>query len=108
MDRAKDLVIRGGENIACAEVENAIYQHDAVAEAIVFAVPDERLGEVPGTAVVLRPGHQLDADGLRAHLDSLIASHKIPAHIWFQETPLPRNASGKYLKRQVRDELLSP
>ncbi len=108
VDRAKDLVIRGGENIACAEVENAIYQHDAVAEAIVFAVPDERLGEVPGAAVVLRPGHELDADGLRAHLDGLIASHKIPAHIWFQETPLPRNASGKYLKRQVRDELLSP
>ncbi len=107
VDRAKDLVIRGGENIACAEVENAIYQHDAVAEAIVFAVPDERLGEVPGTAVVLRPGHQLDADGLRAHLDSLIASHKIPAHIWFQETPLPRNASGKYLKREVRENLLN-
>ena len=108
VDRAKDLVIRGGENIACAEVENAIYQHDAVAEAIVFAVPDERLGEVPGTAVVLRPGTELDAETLRAHLDSRLAPHKIPAHIWFQETPLPRNASGKYLKRQVRDELLSP
>lgn len=108
VDRAKDLVIRGGENIACAEVENAIYQHDAVAEAIVFAVPDERLGEVPGTAVVLRPGTELDADTLRAHLSDRLAPHKIPAHIWFQETPLPRNASGKYLKRQVRDELLSP
>ncbi len=108
VDRAKDLVIRGGENIACAEVENAIYQHDAVAEAIVFAVPDERLGEVPGAAIVLRPGTNLDADGLRAHLDGRLAPHKIPARIWFQETPLPRNASGKYLKRQVRDELLSP
>jgi acyl-CoA synthetase (AMP-forming)/AMP-acid ligase II len=108
VDRAKDLVIRGGENIACAEVENAIYQHDAVAEAIVFAVPDERLGEVPGAAVVLRPDTELDAGTLRAHLDSRLAPHKIPTHIWFQKYPLPRNASGKYLKRQVRDELLSP
>lgn len=107
VDRAKDLVIRGGENIACAEVENAIYQHDAVAEAIVFAVPDERLGEVPGAAVVLRPGTELDADTLRTHLDSRLAPHKIPAHIWFQESPLPRNASGKYLKREVRENLLN-
>ncbi len=107
VDRAKDLVIRGGENIACAEVENAIYQHDAVAEAIVFAVPDERLGEVPGAAVVLLPGRELDANGLRAHLDGRLAPYKIPAHTWFLDTPLPRNASGKYLKRQVRDELLT-
>ena len=108
VDRAKDLVIRGGENIACAEVESAIYEHDAVAEAIVFAVPDERLGEVPGAAVVLRPGCELDADSLRARLDGRLAAFKIPAHIWFLNTPIPRNASGKYLKRQVRDELLSP
>ena len=108
VDRAKDLVIRGGENIACAEVESAIYEHDAVAEAIVFAVPDERLGEVPGAAVVLRPGRQLDADSLRTHLDDRMAAFKIPVHIWFLNTPIPRNASGKYLKRQVRDELLSP
>ena len=107
VDRAKDLVIRGGENISCAEVENAIYQHDAIAEAIVFAVPDERLGEVPGAAVVVLPGRELDADGLRAHLDGRLALYKIPARIWFQKSPLPRNASGKYLKRQVRDELLN-
>ena len=108
VDRVKDLVIRGGENIACADVENPIYQHDAVAEAIVFAVPDERLGEVPGAAVVLRPGRELDADGLRAYLNGRLAPHKIPVHIWFLEGPLPRSASGKYLKRQVREELLSP
>ncbi|MCY4273609.1 MAG: class I adenylate-forming enzyme family protein [bacterium] len=108
VDRAKDLVIRGGENIACAEVENAVYEHDAVAEAIVFAVPDERLGEVPGAAVVLRPGAELNADGLRTHLGGRLAPYKIPAHVWFRRSPLPRNASGKYLKRQVRDELLAP
>ncbi|WP_420638808.1 class I adenylate-forming enzyme family protein [Candidatus Poriferisocius sp.] len=106
VDRAKDLVIRGGENIACAEVENAIYQHDAVAEAIVFAVPDDRLGEVPGAAVVLRPGQGLDADALRSHLDGRLAAYKIPERIWFLDSPLPRNASGKYLKRLVRDQLL--
>ncbi len=108
VDRAKDLVIRGGENIACAEVENAIYQHDAVDEAVVFAVPDERLGEVPGAAVVLRPGSELDADDLRAHLRERLAAFKVPDQIWLLDAPLPRNASGKYLKRQVRDQLLSP
>ena len=107
VDRAKDLVIRGGENISCAEVENAIYSHDAVAEAIVFAVPDDRLGEVPGTAIVLRPGHELDATTLRTHLQARLAPHKIPTQIWFQNDPLPKNASGKYLKRQVRAQLLN-
>ena len=107
VDRAKDLVIRGGENISCAEVENAIYQHEAVAEAIVFAVPDERLGEVPGAAVVPRPGHNLDTATLRSHLQPLLAPHKIPTQIWFQTTPLPRNATGKYLKREVRENLLN-
>ena len=107
VDRAKDLVIRGGENIACAEVENAIYEHDAVAEAIVFAVPDERLGEVPGAAVVLRSGGEFDADALRSHLQGKLAPYKIPDRIWFLKAPIPRNASGKYLKRQVRDECLT-
>ena len=57
---------------------------------------------------MLRPGGDLDSDGLRAHLDGRLAPYKIPAHIWFLTTPLPRNASGKYLKREVREQLLSP
>ncbi|MCY4036891.1 MAG: AMP-dependent synthetase, partial [bacterium] len=63
---------------------------------------------VPAAAVVLRPGAELNADGLRTHLGGRLAPYKIPAHVWFRRSPLPRNASGKYLKRQVRDELLSP
>ena len=106
VDRAKDMVLRGGENVYCSEVEVAIYQHDAVAEVAVFGVPDERLGEDVGAVVVLREGAELDADELRAFLDGRIAKHKIPATVWFRETQLPRNANGKFLKRELRTELL--
>ena len=106
VDRAKDMVLRGGENVYCSEVEAAIYEHDAVAEAAVFGVPDERLGEEVAAVVVLRPGTALDADGLRGFLDGRIAKHKIPATVWFRETPLPRNANGKFMKRELRAELV--
>ena len=89
VDRAKDMVLRGGENVYCSEVEAAIYEHDAVAEAAVFGVPDERLGEDVGAVIVLRDGAELDADGLRAFLDGRIAKHKIPATIWFRDDPAP-------------------
>ena len=106
VDRAKDMVLRGGENVYCSEVESAIYEHDAVAEAAVFGVPDERLGEDVGAVIVLRQGAQLDADELRAFLDGRIAKHKIPASIWFRDSQLPRNANGKFLKRELRAELV--
>ena len=106
VDRAKDMVLRGGENVYCAEVEAAIYEHDDVAEAAVFGVPDERLGEDVAAVVVLRAGATLDADGLRGFLDGRIAKHKIPATVWFRETPLPRNANGKFLKRELDAELV--
>ena len=106
VDRAKDMVLRGGENVYCSEVESAIHEHDDVAEVAVFGVPDERLGEDVGAVVVLRAGTSLDADGLRDFLDGRIAKHKIPATVWFRETPLPRNANGKFLKRELRAELL--
>ncbi len=106
VDRAKDMVLRGGENVYCSEVEAAIYQHDDVAEVAVFGVPDERLGEDVGAVVVLRSGAELDADALRDFLDGRIAKHKIPATVWFRETPLPRNANGKFMKRELRAELL--
>jgi acyl-CoA synthetase (AMP-forming)/AMP-acid ligase II len=105
VDRAKDMVLRGGENVYCAEVEAAIYTHDAVAEAAVFGVPDERLGEDVAAAVVLRPGASVDDGELRRYLGTRIARHKIPARIWFLDEPLPRNASGKFLKRELRDRL---
>lgn len=105
VDRKKDMVLRGGENIFCAEVETVIYAHPAVAECSVFGIPDDRLGEEVGVAIVTKPGETLDEDGLRAHCAATMAKHKIPRYIWFQEDPLPRNASGKFLKRELRDKL---
>tara|TARA_R110000772_G_scaffold141114_7_gene250552 strand:- start:56688 stop:58388 length:1701 start_codon:yes stop_codon:yes gene_type:complete len=105
VDRAKDMVLRGGENVYCAEVENALFAHDAVAECVVFAVADERLGEEVGAAVHLHPGAVLDATQLRAHCAGQLAAFKVPRHIWFLAEPLPRNASGKFLKRELRETL---
>ena len=102
VDRIKDIIIRGGENISCIEVEAAIYEHEAVVEAAVFGLPDERLGEVVGAAVVLHEAGSLDADALRAHLAEHLAGFKIPAHIWFRDEQLPRIASGKIFKRQLK------
>ncbi|MDP6980190.1 MAG: class I adenylate-forming enzyme family protein [Myxococcota bacterium] len=103
VDRAKDMVLRGGENIYCAEVEAAIFANDAVAECTVFGVPDDRLGEEVGAAIVTSA--PLDADALRGFLKERIAGFKVPRYIWFMEEALPRNASGKFLKRELRDRL---
>ncbi len=105
VDRIKDMVLRGGENVYCAEVESALYEHADVSECSVFGVPDDRLGEEVGVAVFLQEGATTTADNLREHCSSLIAKHKIPRYIWFTEEPLPRNANGKFLKRELRDTL---
>jgi long-chain acyl-CoA synthetase len=105
VDRKKDMVLRGGENIYCAEVEATIHQHAAVAECCVFGVPDPRLGEEVGVALVTRPGEVFTAETLREHLSGLVARHKIPRYVWILDTPLPRNASGKFLKRELRESL---
>jgi len=105
VDRAKDMVIRGGENVYCAEVEAAIYEHPAVAEATVFGVPDDRLGEEVGAAVFCKDGERVDPEALRAHCRDLIAGFKVPRYIWLLNEPLPRNANGKFLKRELRDRL---
>ena len=105
VDRKKDLVIRGGENISCTEVEAVVYRHPAVLECSVFGVKDERLGEEIGIAIFLKPGHQLDETDLRKHCLELVAKHKVPRYVWFLEEPLPRNASGKFLRRELRDRL---
>jgi long-chain acyl-CoA synthetase len=107
VDRKKDMVLRGGENVYCAEVEAAIYRHPAVAECCVFGVPDSRLGEEVGAAVLLKPGERVDAGSMREFVGSLIASYKVPRHIWFMSDPLPRNANGKFLRRELRDRLAS-
>jgi len=105
VDRKKDMVLRGGENIYCAEVEAAIHRHEAVAECCVFGAPDPRLGEEVAAAIVLRADQALSPDDLRAHCAKLIARHKIPRYLWLLDQPLPRNASGKFLKRELRESL---
>ena len=105
VDRAKDMVIRGGENVYCSEVETAIYHHDAIAEACVFGIPEERLGEEVAAVLVLRPGASLTEDELRQFLAASLAKHKIPTKIWFRNEPIPRNANGKFLKRELKKEL---
>jgi len=103
VDRKKDMVLRGGENVYCVEVEAAIYRHPAVAECSVFGVPDDRLGEEVAAAVFLKAGETLDADALREEMAKHIAKHKLPRFVWFVDDPLPRNASGKFLRRELRD-----
>lgn len=105
VDRVKDMVLRGGENVYCAEVEAALFAHEAVAECSAFGVPDDRLGEEVGAAVVCKPGTSIDAAELREVASKLMAKHKIPRYLWVLTEALPRNASGKFLKRELRESL---
>ncbi|NDU75369.1 AMP-binding protein [Actinomadura sp. DSM 109109] len=107
VDRAKDMLIRGGENIYCAEVEAALYEHPAVADCAVIGVPHQVLGEEVGAVVVPRPGAAVSARGLQEFLGGRIAAFKVPAHVWFREQGLPRNPGGKILKTRLREELLA-
>lgn len=107
VDRKKDMVLRGGENIYCAEVESTLYTHPAIAECCVFGVPDDRLGEEVGAAIVLNAGQSLTEVELRDHCTAVMAKHKVPRYIWFLDDALPRNASGKFIKRELRDRLSS-
>ncbi|MFI7689384.1 acyl-CoA synthetase [Nonomuraea sp. NPDC049655] len=102
VDRKKDMIKSGGENVASREVEEVIYQHPAVAEAAVFGVPDERWIEAVTAAVVLREGAGLTAAELNAFLRERLASFKTPKNVVFVDA-LPKNASGKVLKRELRD-----
>jgi long-chain acyl-CoA synthetase len=102
VDRAKDMVIRGGENISSIEVEAALYAHPGVLEAAVFAVPHQVLGEEVGAVVHPTPGATVTVDELRAHAAGVLAPFKVPAHIWLSDEPLPRGATGKLLKRDIR------
>ncbi len=105
VDRKKEMVLRGGENVFCSEVEGVLYKHSAVAECVVFAVPDERLGETVGAAVYLKGNQTLTENALKEFCMEHLAKYKVPANVWFLEDPLPRNASGKFLKKQIVSEL---
>ena len=107
-DRAKDMVLRGGENVYCAEVEAVLYEHPAVHEAAVFGIPHERLGEEVAAAVMLRSGETATAEDLQAHVAEHLAAFKVPTKVVLWSEPLPRNASGKILKRELRDLVADP
>jgi long-chain acyl-CoA synthetase len=107
VDRAKDMVLRGGENVYCAEVEAAIYEHPAVHEAAVFGLPHERLGEEVAAAVLPRPGATIEVEHMQAFLEERIARFMVPTRWFVQEAPLPRGATGKILKREIRDQVLA-
>ncbi|MFK8018611.1 MAG: class I adenylate-forming enzyme family protein [Pseudomonadales bacterium] len=105
VDRIKDLVIRGGENIGCGAVEAAILEHPAVHEVAVYGVPDERLGEEVGASLYcLENMPAPDADSLREFLSTRLARYEIPRYLTFAPLPLPRTESGKIFKRQVKAE----
>jgi long-chain acyl-CoA synthetase len=105
VDRIKDLIIRGGENIGCGQVEAALLKHPDVHEAAVYAVPDERLGEEVGATVYASA--TLDVDALRDFLNTHLARFEVPRYIRTSAEPLPRTASGKILKRQLRDDAVA-
>jgi long-chain acyl-CoA synthetase len=106
-DRAKDMILRGGENIYCAEVEATIYEHPAVYEAAVYGIPDERLGEELACHVMVKEGETLDAGELQKFVGERLAKFKVPSVITIVNESLPRNASGKILKRDLRDALIA-
>ena len=105
-DRAKDMLIRGGENIYCMEVENALYEHPNIMDAAVVGVPDKVLGEEVGAVVQLTPGPELNTQGLRAFLENTLAAFMIPKFLLCLYEPLPRNANGKILKPEAKAQLL--
>jgi long-chain acyl-CoA synthetase len=102
VDRAKDMLIRGGENVYCIEVESALYDHPAVMDAAVVGIPHKVLGVEVGAVVQLKPGKSATEADLRAHVASQLAAFKVPVEIQFQADPLPRNANGKILKAELR------
>ena len=101
VDRKKDMIIRGGYNVYPREIEEVLYEHPAVSEAAVIAVPDDAMGEEVGAAIVLRSGHDAGADDIRAFVKERVAAYKYPRRIWFLDA-LPKTATGKIMKREIQ------
>ena len=102
IDRAKDMLIRGGENIYCVEVENVLYDHPDVMDAALVGIPHKTLGEEPGAVVHLRPGGTATEEELRAHVRQRLAGFKVPVKVVFWPETLPRNANGKIVKTELK------
>ncbi|MBU2980493.1 acyl--CoA ligase [Lentibacter algarum] len=107
LDRKKNIIIRGGENIACLDVEGALHGHPDVLEAVAFSVPDERLGEVVGAALHLREGAATTLEEMLEFLDGTLAKYKLPAHLWTQHQSFPRAATDKSDRRAIRTACLN-
>ncbi|HEY1638670.1 MAG TPA: class I adenylate-forming enzyme family protein, partial [Rhizomicrobium sp.] len=102
IDRAKDMLIRGGENIYCVEVENALYEHPAVMDAAIVPIPHHTLGEEPGAVVQLKPGMHASEGEIRAFVAGKLAAFKVPIKVAFWPETLPRNPNGKILKTELK------
>jgi len=102
VDRKKDIIIRGGENISAVEVEAAIYTHPAIAEASVFGLPDDRLGEIVGAVVYAKPGEHIEGEAVIQFVSRDLATYKVPARVWVSTEPLPKLGSAKIDKMSLR------
>lgn len=103
VDRAKDVIIRGGENIHCIEVEHCLFDHPAVLDAALVALPDPVLGEVPAAVVTVSSSTEIDEQALRSHVAERLAAYKVPTRVIVTSSALPRNAAGKILRRELAD-----
>jgi long-chain acyl-CoA synthetase len=103
LDRLKDMIVTGGENVYCGEVEAVIFNHPAVHEAAVFGIPDPQWGELVAACVVRKPGTTLTGEELIGHCRQSLANYKVPRRVQFFETDLPKNGSGKVMKRLLRE-----
>jgi acyl-CoA synthetase (AMP-forming)/AMP-acid ligase II len=106
VDRAKDMIIRGGENVYCVEVEAALFEHPSVTDAAVIGIPHHVLGEEVGAVVHLAPGTVATEAELREWVAARLAGFKVPVRIWFLDDPLPRNPNGKIMKRELKADLV--
>ena len=102
VDRLKDMIVRGGENVACLEVEAALLRHPDIREAAVFSVPDERLGEAVGAAIVVAPGTEIESGDIGEFVKPHLAAFKRPDHIWIRSSKLPRTGTEKLDKRAIK------
>jgi long-chain acyl-CoA synthetase len=107
LDRVKDMIVTGGENVYSGEVEAVIYEHPAVREAAVFGIPDPQWGELVAACVVLKAGDRLSAEDLVVHCHRSLANYKIPRRVEFSEVELPKSGSGKILKRVLRERFVA-
>lgn len=107
VDRAKDIIIRSGENISAAEIEGCLYDHPAVWEVAAFSVPDDQHGEELAVAITFKSGQSADATSVQQFVKERMAGFKVPRYVTFLDQPLPRNAAGKILKKSIREDYLA-